>query len=279
MLTVNKVLPSGCKVKHAASIGASFWAISHKITVTVQGGGGESYFLKLYMHERGQEMAQGEFESTKIWHQHAPENVPRPIGIGECANRPGRFFCLLEFRDMVAEMPVASDLVSIIAKVHECSLSPTGKFGFSIKTFAGDHPYVNGWCDTWEEYFTRLMVGTMERELLIQGPHEELELLSKQVIDKVIPRLLRPMETGGRNLKPSLVHGDLWHGNIQLDKESGKSVLYDCGSFYGHNEYDLGMWRAERYLTNKSHAQAYFHIAGISHPLEDVDDRNALYAA
>lgn len=53
------------------------------------------------------------------------------------------------------------------------------------------------------------MVTTMERELRVQGPHDELEQLSKQIVEKVIPCLLRPMESGGRKLKPSLVHGDL----------------------------------------------------------------------
>jgi len=76
----------------------------------------------------------------------------------------------------------------------------------------------------------------MERELIVQGPHEELEHLDKRIIEKVIPRLLRPMESRGRKLKPSLVPGDLWHGNIRADALSNVPVLYDCGSFYGHNE-------------------------------------------
>jgi len=74
----------------------------------------------------------------------------------------------------------------------------------------------------------------LERE--IQGPDEEMEKMGEIVIKKVIPRLLRPLETGDRPIKPALLHADLWHGNIGLDLEKDQPVFYDCGSFYGHNE-------------------------------------------
>ena len=54
--------------------------------------------------------------------------------------------------------------------------------------------------------------------------------------DKVIPRLLRPMETGTRRLKPTLVHGCLWHGNVGVDVKTDEPMLYDCCAFYGHHE-------------------------------------------
>jgi protein-ribulosamine 3-kinase len=41
---------------------------------------------------------------------------------------------------------------------------------------------------------------------------------------------------------------------------------------------DLGMWRAARYRTNKAHIRAYHKLIEISAPVEDHDDRNALYA-
>ena len=54
--------------------------------------------------------------------------------------------------------------------------------------------------------------------------------------DKVVPRLLRPLETGGRSIRPSLIHGDLWHGNAETDAETGEPVIFDAASFYAHNE-------------------------------------------
>ena len=43
----------------------------------------------------------------------------------------------------------------------------------------------------------------------------------------------------GLDIKPSLLHGDLWSGNYgQVDSNP---VMYDAASFYGHHEYDLGI--------------------------------------
>ena len=43
----------------------------------------------------------------------------------------------------------------------------------------------------------------------------------------------------GIDIKPSLLHGDLWSGNYgQVDSNP---VIYDAASFYGHHEYDLGI--------------------------------------
>jgi len=56
------------------------------------------------------------------------------------------------------------------------------------------------------------------------------------MLGKVIPRLLRPMETGGRSIKPALVHGDLWCGNAAVDTQTDRPLIYDPASFYAHNE-------------------------------------------
>jgi fructosamine-3-kinase len=40
------------------------------------------------------------------------------------------------------------------------------------------------------------------------------------LLKKVIPRLLDPLETDGRSIKPVLLHGDLWLGNVSFQKAS-----------------------------------------------------------
>ena len=64
----------------------------------------------------------------------------------------------------------------------------------------------------------------------------ELQTLFGQLISKVIPRLLRPLETGGRQIKPCLVHGDLYSGNVSVDAVTGGPILYDATCLYAHNE-------------------------------------------
>ncbi|KAI0895594.1 Fructosamine kinase-domain-containing protein [Annulohypoxylon nitens] len=78
------------------------------------------------------------------------------------------------------------------------------------------------------------------------------------LFNRVIPRLLRPLESEGRIIQPSLVHGDL------------------C--FWAHNEYELGNWRPERNKFTRRYYQAYHSHIPKSEPQEDYDDRNALYS-
>jgi protein-ribulosamine 3-kinase len=141
----------------------------------------------------------------------------------------------VEFKDMADELPPVPEFVAVIATLHQRSSSPDGKFGFQVPT-SQSLQLENAWCDTWEEFFTRAMRGTVDLEQAIQGHNEELQELAEKMYTKVIPRLLRPMESGGRSLKPTLVHGGLWHGNVGVDMETDKPILFDCCAFYGHHE-------------------------------------------
>lgn len=74
-----------------------------------------------------------------------------------------------------------------------------------------------------------------------RGESEELKRLEGDFFEKVIPRLLRPLEDEnlGRSVKPVLLHGDLWIGNAGMEEnrtKEGNCVLFDSSAFYGHNE-------------------------------------------
>lgn len=171
-------------------------------------------------------------------HAVIPDNVPKPIGLGVLAKDPSKHFLVVEFKDMDEEMPAVSEFVAVIAKLHKNSVSPTGEFGFDVPT-SQSLQLDNSWCKTWEAFFTRAFRGTVGLEQEVQGHDEELQRLAEQTCEKVIPRLLRPMESSGRKLKPTLLHGDLWHRNVGVDVMTDEPVLYDCCSFFGHHECKL----------------------------------------
>ena len=191
--------------------------------------------MKVYTTAKGQTQAIGEYESTTALHAVIPENVPKPIALGVLAKDPSKHFLVVEFKEMIEEMPPVPELASVIARLHNESISPNGKFGFQVPT-SQSLQLENSWCDTWEEFFTRAFRGTVKLEQEVQGVSDELQLLADETCAKVIPRLLRPMEIGGHKLKPTLVHGDLWHGNLGIDLMTDEVVLYDCCAFYGHHE-------------------------------------------
>lgn len=88
--------------------------------------------------------------------------------------------------------------------------SPTGQFGFPVKTLFGHLSQANDWESSWEVWWTRHMKMIFDREEQIRGPHtSEAMQLKEFFLNKVLPRYLRPLETGGRTIKPCLVHTDL----------------------------------------------------------------------
>ena len=123
-----------------------------------------------------------------------------------------------------------------VAELHTTGVSPNGKYGFSVPTFMGQMPQYTAWTDSWEEFFTMSIQQLMAIIEKSQGPDMELKTLLGQMISKVIPRLLRPLETGGRQIKPCLVHGDLYSGNVSVDAATGGPILYDATCLYAHNE-------------------------------------------
>ncbi|EFQ88872.1 hypothetical protein PTT_15060 [Pyrenophora teres f. teres 0-1] len=228
----------------------------------------------------GKRMMEGTYESELVYHSYCPSHVPRPIAWGEYEDEPDTWFYLCEFHDMVEEVPHPRTFVSIVAGVHKASMgkSPNGRYGFGVPTHLANVPNNNTWQDSWEAWYTGAMEAMYNFEKSTHGVDEELESIFEALRTKVIPRLLRPLETGGRSIEPCLVHSDLWPGNCMPDADTGEIMIFDSCSFWGHNECDLGSWRAPRYKMGRPFFKEYQKIMGISEPHEDWDDRNRLYA-
>jgi protein-ribulosamine 3-kinase len=128
------------------------------------------------------------------------------------------------------------------------------------------------------ETLYQAMKAMYEAEKQTQGVDEALDSLFHALCNKVIPRLLRPLETGGRSIKPCLIHSDVWPGNCMLDADTRDIIIFDSCAFWGHNEAELGPWRAPCYRLGQPYLQQYQKVMGMSEPHADWDDRNALYA-
>ncbi len=181
-------------------------------------------------------MMRSEFESMAAIYNVAPDFAPRPIAWGSYEAVPDTYFFLCEFRDFGSEMPELEDFTLRLARLHKNSQSPNGKFGFHLTTYAGNLPQMVEWEASWETFFAKSLRYALDLEVKAKGPDPELDLLLPIIFDKVIPRLLRPLETNGRSIKPSLVHGDLWFANSGRDTETGDSIIFDACCFYAHNE-------------------------------------------
>ena len=213
-----------------------------------------------------------------MFHEYLPEHVPKPHAWGEYKSEPDKWFYLCDFHDMVDEVPAVDRFVSIVARVHQNSMGKEDRYGFGVPTHLANIPNDNSWQSSWETFFAQLMIRMFEIEGEAHDRDEKLEELKEGMLGKVIPRLLRPLETAGRSIRPCLVHSDLWPGNCMPDADTDEIMLFDSCAYWGHNESDLGSWRAPRYRMGKPYLKEYQRVMGISEPRRDWDDRNALYA-
>jgi protein-ribulosamine 3-kinase len=233
--------------------GISFWANTGRIDVELADGAPQSFFIKVVSKEVGKNMVHGEFESMKAIYTLLPDFAPRPIAWGAYETILDTHFFLCEYREMIDEMPDPHKFTARLAALHQNSKSPNGKFGFHETTYSGNLPQMNEWEESWETYFTKSMRWALKLELEAKGPSPEFDVLVPAVFDKVIPRLLRPLESEGRSVKPSLVHGDLWYANSGIDMDTDESLIFDACCFYAHNECKSNSDPKGRNLTRLTH--------------------------
>lgn len=254
--------------------GVSFWANTGRIDVQLENGTSESFFIKVTSKDIGKQMTQGEFESSLEIHKLLPDFIPEPIAWGSYMTVPETYFFLCRFKEMKTDLPSPYDFAARLAALHQNSKSPEGKFGFHVDNCMGNIPLNNGWEDSWEKFFAKNMRHTLQLELAAQGPDIQFETLVPILFEKVIPRLLRPLESEGRSIKPSLVHGDLWYANTGIDVATGQPLVFDACCFYAHNECllrfhlhkklfftnsidELGQWKPVCNRFGSEYVQAY----------------------
>lgn len=107
------------------------------------------------------------------------------------------------------------------------------RFGFHVPTCCGYLPQENEWQNDWVTFYSQQrlqhQLNMVEKS---HGDREARELWAQ--LQLKIPQLFADVE-----VFPSLLHGDLWGGNVAESSEG--PVIFDPASFYGHAEYELGI--------------------------------------
>lgn len=116
-----------------------------------------------------------------------------------------------------------------LAKLHRSTSSVF--FGWEEDNFIGPLPQANGACGNWTEFFLEQRI----KPLLAKAgshfpPAEAMEMLQK----------IEAAVAASPPTKASMLHGDLWSGNLFFDGE-GAPVLIDPAVYFGCREVDLSM--------------------------------------
>ena len=114
---------------------------------------------------------------------------------------------------------------------------PDARFGWSGDNLIGSLPQPNGWSDDWAGFWAERRVRPLVRELRDRGALSAAQANIVEVAAERAGELLGPAAAADG---PSLLHGDLWSGNVLFARD-GAPVLIDPAVYVGHREVDLAM--------------------------------------
>jgi fructosamine-3-kinase len=143
-------------------------------------------------------------------------------------------FLLLEQLDFVGGVD-GGKFGSLLAQLHSAPTS-VNCFGFNMDNMIGGTPQLNTWSTRggtagWVDFFGQCRLAP------------QLRLTRDAEAQRLGERLMSRLPTFFDDLPeimPSLIHGDLWSGNVG-SVEGGCPAVWDPASYYGHAEAEFGM--------------------------------------
>ena len=174
--------------------------------------------------------------------------VPKPIKTDSIDNLQ---YLIMDYIEQGSELNWAV-FGEKLAQLHQIQEK---YFGLDHNNYIGSLKQVNQECGAWSEFYTNHRLIALTAKARDQGLFEKkhcnwVEKLCQR-LDELIPAC-----------KPSLIHGDLWSGNLLIDS-SGHPVLIDPAVYYGHPEMDWAMLS----LFGSYPVEALDHYQNL-HPLE-----------
>jgi len=135
--------------------------------------------------------------------------------------------------DGIKPKKLDEDFIKSILKIHFLS---NDQFGFKFDTQIGGMKQPNNFSTSWVDFFSNQRLSIMYEAINKSNPmprniNIKIEKLIKKIAD-FLPK----------NPKISLLHGDLWEGNILFSNQKLVGLI-DPGIFYGHNEMELAYLR------------------------------------
>jgi len=187
-----------------------------------------NFFVKLNGAER-LDMFEAEAEGLNALADAESIRVPRAIGCGTCADQA---WLVLEYLQLQGGGG-AQGQIKAARQLAELHRSGKRDFGWHRRNTIGSTHQPNDpnpdWVAFWREQRLGYQLGLAARN----GHGGELQRNGERLLER-FPALI------DHDPRPSLLHGDLWGGNIAWD-ELGEPVVFDPAVYYGDREADLAM--------------------------------------
>ncbi len=178
-------------------------------------------------------------------------DVPRVIALGGDEDEVP--WLLLEWIDEArATEHTWRHLGHRLARLHSTREHPSMRvrhapgFGWHRDNVIGSLPQPNQRMDDWAEFWTELRILPLAREL---GGDGTLSRSRLALVERAAARMSKRLGTAAAADGPSLLHGDLWSGNVLFGRRQTAPdtdplpFLIDPAVYVGHREVDLAMCR------------------------------------
>ncbi|MEE2731684.1 MAG: fructosamine kinase family protein [Pseudomonadota bacterium] len=199
-------------------------------TYAVQRTGLPTVFIKVG-HSDQWAMYQQEQRGLALLRQCETIRVPEVYGaenLESCALLALEFISLSPLRS-AAEPTFGRAL----AQLHSITANA---YGLDHNNFIGRSHQINDWHSDWWTFFCEKRLRPQRMLAQIKGMRSTL-LTDLERLMEVVPAVL-----SDHTPPASLLHGDLWSGNMAVD-ENGTPTLFDPAVYYGDGETDLAMSR------------------------------------
>lgn len=163
---------------------------------------------------------------------------PIPIAFDDGKDQGDQSYCglIMEYLDLTTVgFDNATRLGSGLAKQHSILAK---QFGWESDNFIGTNPQKNQWTDSWPAFFSEQRLAPQ----LVLATQRGLDSSIASLVESVINNLPVYFDTITKHqTEPSLLHGDLWGGNLAVKRLSEEPVFYDPAPYFGDPEVDIAM--------------------------------------
>jgi len=199
-------------------------------SVRLESGSGDVAFLKWGNPDTPAGLFTAEARSLAALHAPGAVRVPEVLAVSD----QGAGWLLLEWLEPgPATRATWEALGRGLAGLHATRVE---RYGAAADNFIGSLPQRNGWLDEWPAFWRERRLEPQLRQAYAEGHFSSADRRSFDRLLAALPDRLAGTGAEGA----SLLHGDLWSGNVHVTR-AGTAALVDPSSYYGHREVDLAM--------------------------------------
>lgn len=188
----------------------------------------QDYFM-LLQENRKKDFYDAEVKGLRDFQKHGI-NAPKVYEYGNIGNDA---YLLLNYIQM-KNFGDQKKLGRLIAKLHKV-YNKDNLFGYEYPYHGKSISFDNSFSKSWIEIFVENRLDKLNNRLKKEGLFTNSDTNSYKKAREIIIRKLKD-----KDIKPSLLHGDLWAGNFAFDEEDNP-IIFDPATLYGDREFDIGI--------------------------------------